>query len=57
MRLSLPVSDRIFLIPFIQILTRWHTLGVFTKLFSDTTASSPSGSRLRCITASLMIWL
>ncbi len=57
MSCSLPVLDRISLIPFIQILTRWHTLEVFTKLFSDTTASSPSGSLLRCITASLMMWL
>jgi len=57
MRLSLPVSDRISLIPFIQISTRWHTLEGFTKLFSDTTANSPSAFLLPCSTASLTMWL
>jgi len=57
MNRSLLVSDRISLIPFIPILTRWNTSEVFTKWFSDITASSPSGSPSVCITASSTIWL
>jgi hypothetical protein len=57
MNRSPPVLDHIFLIPSILTLTHWHTLEEFTRLFSDTTANSPSDSLLPSITASLMMRL